>query len=547
MWRLYDIQRNEAIHPLRYENKTQSDLIDDLLEALESHDTVFLQGAVGTGKSVIALHLVAEHGKGIIQTPTKVLEEQYCRDYSLKYRILLDGGSFLKVEQIKGRSNFKCTFNKKYSCDNRRLPCIRPLKKEESRLEVAEECPYWSPIQRERIAEVYVSRLKNVKLSKYEAVDGIYGFVQRDEICPYYRQYLAYLKNEIAIVMNSAIWEIETFIGRKVKVPIEIIDEGDAYLDSLCFRISVSEKKLKRIFERYEIPLEFKNKLLKDFRGVLGNYSGYRGPIDFLFLLDELVELYNMIGEYSRLNVIKEYEDKAYVSVFEDKIVFYLAEPSFVLKRLRDRSARKLVFMSATFQDPKVLDGVFGLDDYIFCFGEMRFPGTIYLRMTGKERVVNYEKWKNKEFRKEYFKLRNKLISLAKPPKLVQVWGKKYAKGVERDFKNIHILENEEEEWSTVASRGVDLADDKCRSIILLKCPYPDLSDPILQTMKLKVGEAFWIYYNDIMRRNLIQQVGRGVRNKGDWCEVWSPDKRVFDVLLREWKGKVSIAGFDFK
>lgn len=83
-----------------------------------------------------------------------------------------------------------------------------------------------------------------------------------------------------------------------------------------------------------------------------------------------------------------------------------------------------------------------------------------------------------------------------------------------------------EEDWNTVASRGIDLADDKCRSIILLKCPFPDAKDPILRTMRKKLGDkAFWKYYNDITERNLIQQVGRGVRHEDDWVEVWSPDK----------------------
>ena len=46
--------------------------------------------------------------------------------------------------------------------------------------------------------------------------------------------------------MNSAKWEAETWLGRKPKVPVEIIDEGDEFLDGLTYRTSVT----RRLFER---------------------------------------------------------------------------------------------------------------------------------------------------------------------------------------------------------------------------------------------------------------------------------------------------------
>jgi len=87
----------------------------------------------------------------------------------------------------------------------------------------------------------------------------------------------------------------------------------------------------------------------------------------------------------------------------------------------------------------------------------------------------------------------------------------------------------------------VDLRDDLCRSIVLLKCPFPDLNSPILQAIKNYVGESvFWQYYHDIMRRNLIQYVGRGLRHMNDWVEVWSPDKLVHTFLKKYWKGRIA-------
>ena len=81
MWQFRDSKGN-GVAPLKYSNgKTQEDVIDELIEAFDDYDIVFLKGAVGTGKSVIALHLIKYFGKGIITTPTKILEEQYHKDY----------------------------------------------------------------------------------------------------------------------------------------------------------------------------------------------------------------------------------------------------------------------------------------------------------------------------------------------------------------------------------------------------------------------------------------------------------------------------------
>lgn len=142
-------------------------------------------------------------------------------------------------------------------------------------MEVARECPYWSPVTKKPIAENYAEQL-NAALSEYEAVGGVYGFVHRQENCPYYDQYQAYIRDETAIIMNSALWDIETFSGRKASVPIEIIDEGDAYLDNLCFHISVGKEKLDSIFKKYHDLIEdgFREDLVKEFNQLLEHYQG---------------------------------------------------------------------------------------------------------------------------------------------------------------------------------------------------------------------------------------------------------------------------------
>ena len=48
-WRLVD-RDGRPLHPLLYSNgKTQEDVVNEIIEALDDHNIVFLVGGVGTG------------------------------------------------------------------------------------------------------------------------------------------------------------------------------------------------------------------------------------------------------------------------------------------------------------------------------------------------------------------------------------------------------------------------------------------------------------------------------------------------------------------
>ena len=143
-WRLVDRDEN-TLPPLVYSTrKTQEDVVNEALEALDDHDVVFLMGGVGTGKSAIALHLLDYYGKGIISTPTKILEKQYKDDYCGPggMRLKNPDGGILDVNILMGRTNFACPnpssmLRKPVHCGDRRLPCVRRLSEGITRCAVA--------------------------------------------------------------------------------------------------------------------------------------------------------------------------------------------------------------------------------------------------------------------------------------------------------------------------------------------------------------------------------------------------------------------------
>ena len=551
MWGLY---RNGLLAPpIRYSNgKTQEDVVKEIIEAFSSYDIVALKGGVGTGKSAIAIHVVAllGGGKGIIVVPTKVLEEQYVRDYGGgKFSVILNGRK-VKFASIMGRSNFPCLYKRKCRANNPNLPCTVSLKSvgEERRIDVAKDCPHWSPIVSQKMLETYTTILKDAIIREYISVRGKRYIFIRDP-CPFYKQYLCYADNCV-ILMNSAIWEIETISGRKPMANIEVIDEADAWLDSLSFQRSISAKTIQNLIEKYgdnEAVSVHLDNLLNEFTTLLDKYRGYTGTItqEWIDFIEDYSGLFEEIGRECNLKILLNFSNEVWMSVGMDRVKFFIPDLKVVFQRFRERSARKLLLMSATFQSKEILEEVFGIDEICFIEGETKFPGTVYLRKTGKEVYVTHKKWSNENFRKRYFDCLKEILAKARRPLLVQVHSKKYLpedkKGVK--LNDVQVFNNEfDEAWSTIAKRGLDLKGDKCRAICILKYPIPDLSDGMMQAIRLKLGdEAFFKYCRDMADRELIQQVGRAVRSPDDWVEVWSPDLAVHQSLARNWKGRLVV------
>lgn len=76
---------------------------------------------------------------------------------------------------------------------------------------------------------------------------------------------------------------------------------------------------------------------------------------------------------------------------------------------------------------------------------------------------------------------------------------------------------------------GVDLPGDMCRWQVLLKVPYPPLSDP--RAKHLVNVEEDWEWYMDVTARDVIQSVGRAVRSTDDEATFYVLDASFHDVI----------------
>ncbi|MHA1813644.1 MAG: helicase C-terminal domain-containing protein [Candidatus Thorarchaeota archaeon] len=83
--------------------------------------------------------------------------------------------------------------------------------------------------------------------------------------------------------------------------------------------------------------------------------------------------------------------------------------------------------------------------------------------------------------------------------------------------------------------RGVDLPDDLCRVVVILKVPFANLGDKQISQRLYsdKSGGQMWYAVNTI--RTLVQETGRAMRSATDHCTSYILDGQ-FERLYRDWK-----------
>lgn len=574
VWGLYE-GSGGPLPPRRFRNgKTQEDAVDEVIEAFDDHRIVFLKGGVGSGKSIIGATVAGALGSGAINVPVKALQEQYESDYG--GRLLIDlGRGPLKFGVLKGRDNFDCRFASRElgferRCSSRDLPCTTPLGGGTPRWKIARKCEYWSPVYSSPVRAL--QKEGGCTVFTYDTPEGRQHFHRRVGGCPYYDQNRHYLEADILLYNNSK-WHADTNMGKKPLAGVEVFDEGDLFLDGLNLHTPITRRMISTFLREAESAqaelqgsgrsgegrevaeqAERVEELFRRFTGT-GRPSG---PRSFEGGAEELTsELHQLLKALdtdfardlaSRLELLLKYREVASFQVERGKADFFVAEPSVMLEDMLERSSGRILFMSATFHRESVLREVFGIEDYAMVEGETTIPGRVYRRRAGGERWVNWKKWQGREFREGYWSTLKDILGRAERPTLVQVHSYQYlpeGDGYGGIPSRGELRESDQEEsyqyfrgggrevlFSTKTDRGVDLPGDSCRSIVMLKHPFPSLKDPVLMAMRRKLGEkAFWSYYSDLARREMLQQVGRGLRSAGDWVEVWSPDLKLHREL----------------
>lgn len=639
-WSLYS--GDKFLNPLKFSNgKNQFDIVKEVIEKINhGKKVVFIRGMCGSGKSAIALNVAKELGKTSVIVPIKNLQMQYKADYENGKYLLKPDKERLKISVITGRKNHECRYLKNNknpfeemksevnsklsdifdrglnvlkkkvdaSADNKNIPCRIDIKeknwrrlreylkenkdvdykdfqnfKDVKRASVAGACPYWSPVISSEF-EMGWESFKRAKKKKYIGLnDKEFVFYMRNSGCPFYEQFNSFVDSDV-IVFNSMKYILETYLGRKPKTEVEIIDECDEFLDKLSNQKSIHLDRLQNSLIRFLAYGSGNEKAVDELLKIIKNIK--RDPeIERASKSGEILEL-KKTGIYEILKVllknhrlVDEADEDSYVLEVEETALMFedFFDDSYVIVSEKDESLvfsivttnlakrfenlveknKCFILMSGTLHDSEVLKNIFGIENYEIINAEIQGQGSIKVMKTNREMDCSYSNLTRHESqRKGYLKALDKCVEMSDKPCLVHVQAfidlpsenekknyqlknlvsrESFKEEQDKDKKGIIIESFKKGKkdilFSTRASRGMDFPGDQCRSIVFTKYPNPNVKEAFWRILNKTNPEHYWIFYRDKARRELLQKVYRGLRSKNDSVFVLSPDIRVLDFF----------------
>ncbi len=635
-WNLY--KANQFLNPLCFSNgKSQLDVVNEIVDAIESGEKIiFVHGVCGTGKSAIALNVASRLGKTSIVVPGKNLQAQYKKDYEGEKYLKKEDGSKLKISVITGRQNHKCKFlednsnaipapspdsslqdifqKKKDSFSdfykedktaaNPYLPCKIEIReknwyrlkeylkqnkkvdansineiKDVKRLQLAQVCPYWSPVFPDR----FEIKTLSDKKSQYQGLsDTTYVHYKRKGGCPFYEQFSSYIDSDV-IVFNSLKYKLETALNRKPKTKVEIIDECDEFLDGLSNQRTINIDRLQNsliqlynldkidellIEELFELISHFKKdprlKKIEESKDILPIRATGIYDILKIFLAEEWSEEVDeesyIMEVVETAKIFKDFLHESYITVSSsEKQLIVGITTTNLAKKLNEfvEKNNAIVLMSGTLHSDDVLKNIFGLNNFKKIDAETKDQGTITIKKTGLEADCKYSNFaKGLISRRDYLKALDQSLAVATRPTLVHVNAfndlpsedelsmfnlknlisrEKLRKIQQGDSEGNLIKKFKSGEidvlFSTRDSRGIDFPGDECKSIVFTKYPNPNAKDAFWKILMKTKPTYYWQFYKDKARREFLQKIYRGLRFKGDHIELLSPDIRVLDFI----------------
>jgi len=600
---------NKSAEPLKFSNgKTQEDIVKEIVELIKNgKKIIFLRGACGTGKSAIALNVAKIVGKTSIVVPVKALQKQYEDDY-LNKKYVLKNNMKMKIAMITGRDNHDSVFMPGVPASDIHLPenikiteknyqklleyyHDNPFKRTENmpdiadikRMSIAPANPYWGPI----LPKNFEANLKDAKKITYKGCDGReYIFYHRKSGCSYYDQHLAYTKADV-IIFNSAKYRSELSLGRKPLTEVDIIDEGDEFLDSLFDQEEINLTRLSSSLKLISSDNESAKKIIKEILELINleeknkkatgidenkifeiEETKVRGMLELMTKSTEVeseieadeLNYSNKVLEVSR-NFQGDYQDVYLTYKKEDDNLMVKLVSSNLAAKFRDLMSKTkvLIFMSGTIHNENVLKKIFGLENYKIVEAETINQGSLEIIKTGGEFDCRHSNFTSKKYsREDYLNALLLCIDKTENPTLIHVNAfqdlpnedEKKKLGLHGLISSQRLKEVQNEDkigksvalfksklsnmlFTTKCSRGVDFPGDICRSIIFTKYPNPNVSDTFWKVLQKTHPDHFWEFYKDKAFREFLQRIYRAVRYPDDHVYILSPDIRVLDEVRK--------------
>ena len=539
----------------------QKKVLDEIDQALKSgFKFIFLEAPTGFGKSAVAITLSRFLGSSHLCTSTKDLQNQYSRDFPYLY-------------EVKGRNNFSCIVKEDMgineSCEYG--PC---LKDEDY------DCLY-----KTRLSDYEVKSegtiYENIDINKYALKKYHDKAKQHSQLvridwkpCIYYHQKWISMKSSHTIY-NYKYFLSDLFFSSGInKRKLLILDEAHTLESEISsFKNFILNKdNINRFFPKLNLPenkpfdiethIDFCTNLKKQFSDFIDSAERLiensqskrdinitdRNLIDAI-AYEKNLSLFLEDLQYNKdnwlvTNIIKSDRD--------NKITKIKIEPLDVSNYFKDIFDKGIIslLMSATILSKDNLCNSIGLKN-----DKVKFIKVEESEFSIKHRPIYLMNvaWLNARTMNQSLpqisKVIDNLLSVHKNDKGIihttsysqlqfiknNISKENSSRLIESNPKidrNEMILKHFQSIKPTVLISpsmflGVDLKDDLSRFQIIVKVPYPDLTDKRISVLKQRNPK--WYEWNTILR--LVQAYGRSVRNSDDYANTYILDSNISYIL----------------
>ena len=512
---LHELNANDVFDsfPSRSFRAHQREIIAKAVEAFQTgKKCVVLAAPTGFGKSYVNAAF-ASVTRSFYATPQLALIDQIMNDSHLQSRFV----------EIKGRQNYRC-----YHQSHRSVHVGKCVTGDYSCPERFQLCPYW-------VQKVKALNAQSVLLS------------------------FAYLAGE-----SQTEGLTDTYLGTR---NLLILDEAH----------NIEEQCLNQISLRvspYTIPLNIYNQYLPQLRQIETESQLKELLHNLEHQLRKILERSKSIVETTGLSVV-EAADKENIERYLANYHLYetsknewiwqlqndhlILQPVFAREFMRElvwKRGKYYIISSATILDPKEYAELSGLTNILqedeICF--LQVPSTFPVEnrpiIDATVGPLSRDEWENNkqnalEVVEEILRKEEGNVAVHCHSYHHQQW---LAQNLSEDLKPrliVHTSRNREqklEEWkrsrgkvfvSVAFNEGQDWKYDVCNAQILLKVPFPDLSDKRVRR-RLELGYRQW--YNNQAMLEVIQAYGRAIRAEDDEARFYVVDGSFTRLVKNCWR-----------
>jgi ATP-dependent DNA helicase DinG len=554
-----------SFFPLDYVRHNQDKVLDELDQALKSdYKFIFLEAPTGFGKSAVAVTLARFLGSSHICTSTKDLQTQYNRDFPY-------------LSEVKGRNNFPCIVKEdmgiRENCEYG--PCLKDddfdciYKTRMSDYDVKSEGTIYENVD-----------INNYALKKYYDKAKEHSQLVKIEWkpCHYYHQKWISIKSSHTIY-NYKYFLSDLFYSSGVnKRKLLILDEAHTLESEVSSfkNIIFSKESLIRFFPKINLPdnkqtdvetwIDFCRGLKEQFTSYVeksANILGSGGDtsssnqeihVSEKNLIDAINYEKNLLTFLEDLRINKDNWLVTHITKNEidNKLSKIKLEPLVVSSYFTDIFDKGSIslLMSATILSKENLCKAVGLKNEDVKF--IRVENSDFPIKNRPIYLMNVA-WLNARTMSESLpnivKVLDNLLSVHKNDKgIIHTTSYSQVQFIKNNLskenlsrlietnpkfdRNEMILKHTQSTKPTVLISpsmflGVDLKDDLSRFQVIVKVPYPDLTDKKISVLKQRNPK--WYEWNTILR--LIQAYGRSVRNADDYANTYILDSSVSFLL----------------